>query len=118
MTTGRYLRLLRRCMWGGRPELDRLCEWAQIRKNLRVCKIFVRNSGAGNGCANFMDAWKKCVRSAGKTVSIKFLVLGGGGYFGFWGGGGSADFIFMGARIFLIKGVSVEKGPFFHSEGY
>ena len=34
-------------------------------------------------------------------MSIKFLVLGGGGYFGFWGGGGSADFIFMGARIFL-----------------
>ena len=27
-----------------------------------------------------MDAWKKCVRSAGKThFSIKFLVLGGGG---------------------------------------
>ena len=28
----------------------------------------------------------------------------GGGYFGFWGGGGSADFNFMGARIFLKKG--------------
>ena len=27
---------------------------------------------------------------------------GGGGYFGF-GGGGSADFIFMGAGIFLIR---------------
>ena len=35
-----------------------------------------------------------------KPVSIKFLVLGGGGIFGF-GGGGSADFIFMGAGIFL-----------------
>ena len=33
-------------------------------------------------------------------MSIKFLVLRGRGYFGF-GGGGSADFIFMGARIFL-----------------
>ena len=36
-------------------------------------------------------------------MSIKFLVLGGGGVF--WvlgrGGGGSADSIFMGARIFL-----------------
>ena len=32
-------------------------------------------------------------------MSIKFLVLGGG-YFGL--GGGSADFIFMGAVIFLI----------------
>ena len=34
-------------------------------------------------------------------MSIKFLVLGGGGILGFGGGGGSADFIFMGARIFL-----------------
>ena len=34
-------------------------------------------------------------------MSIKFLVSGGGGYFGFLGGGGSADFIFMGAGIFL-----------------
>ena len=33
-------------------------------------------------------------------MSIKFLLLGGGGgMLGF--GGGSADFIFMGARIFL-----------------
>ena len=29
-----------------------------FQKNPRVRKIFVRNSGAGNGCANFMDAWK------------------------------------------------------------
>ena len=28
-------------------------------------------------------------------------VFWGGGYFGFGGGGGSADFIFMGAGIFL-----------------
>ena len=66
--------------------------------NPRVRKISVRNSGAGNGCANFMDAWKKSVRSAGKAMSIIFLVLGEGGILGF--GGGSADFIFMGARIF------------------
>ena len=53
-----------------------------------------------------MDAWKKKnVRSAGKAMSIKFLVLGGGGGIsGFGrGGGGSPDFIFMGARIFLIR---------------
>ena len=36
-------------------------------------------------------------------MSIKFLVLGGGGNLGFFGGG-SADFIFMGARIFLSNG--------------
>ena len=34
------------------------------------------------------------------SMSIKFLVLGGGGEFWF-GGGGSADFIFMGAGILL-----------------
>ena len=75
-------------------------ELSKIQKNPRVRKISVRNSGAGNGCAKFMDAWKKSVLSAGKTMSIKFLVLGGV----FWvlgGRGGSADFIFMGARIFL-----------------
>ena len=72
------------------------------QKNPRVRNIFVRNSGAGNGCANF-NLWtpEKCVRSARKTMSIKFLVLGGGGYFGFFFGGGSADVIFVGARIFL-----------------
>ena len=34
-------------------------------------------------------------------MSMKFLVLGGG-ILGFGGGGGSADFIVMGARFFLI----------------
>ena len=34
-------------------------------------------------------------------MSIKFLVLGGGVFWVFCGGG--ADFIFMGARIFLIQ---------------
>ena len=35
-------------------------------------------------------------------MSIKFLVLGGGVFWVFFGGG-SADFIFMGARIFLTQ---------------
>ena len=30
----------------------------QFQKNPRVRKMFVGNSGAENGCANFMDAWK------------------------------------------------------------
>ena len=72
----------------------------QFQKNPRVRKICVRNSGAGNGCANFMDAWKKCVRSGGKDMSIKFLVLGGGGYFGF-GGGGRCRFYFYEREDFL-----------------
>ena len=36
-------------------------------------------------------------------MPIKFLLLWGGGGWGFFeGGGGSADFVFMGAGIFLI----------------
>ena len=31
------------------------------QKNPRVRKICVRNSGAGNGCANFMGAWKNAL---------------------------------------------------------
>ena len=38
-----------------------------------------------------------------KTHVHKIPRFGGGGYFGFLGGGG-ADFIFMGARIFLKLG--------------
>ena len=45
----------------------------------------------------FYGHLEKCVLSAVKTVSVKFLLFRGG----FGGGGGSADFIFMGARIFL-----------------
>ena len=44
-----------------------------IRKNPRVRKIFVRNSGAGNGCINFMDAWKNAFFLQEKPMSIKFL---------------------------------------------
>ena len=73
-----------------------------IRKILLVSvKFFVRNSGAGNGCANFMGAWKKCALSAGnKPMSIKFVVLGGGGYFGFFFGGG-VPILFLCARGFF-----------------
>ena len=47
-----------------------------------------------------MDARKKCILSAGKTHVHKIPRFRGGG--GFWVfGGGGADFIFMGARIFL-----------------
>ena len=37
----------------------KLCFVQIFQKNpLSVRKIRVRNSGAGNGCANFMDTWK------------------------------------------------------------
>ena len=54
------------------------------RKNPRVRKIVSRNSGAGNGCANFMGAWKNSFFLQEKPMSMKFLLLGGGGV---WGGG-------------------------------
>ena len=77
---------------------------AKIQKNPRVRKIRVRNSGAGNGSPNFMDTWKKCVLSAGKPVSIKFLVLEGGGILGLGGGGGGkCRFYFYGRADFSEK---------------
>ena len=58
----------------------------EFRKILVSVKMFVRNSGAGNGCANFMGAWKNALFLQEKPMSIKFRVLGEGGYFGFfWG---------------------------------
>ena len=79
-----------------------------FRKILVSAKLFVRNSGAGNGCGNFMDAWKNAFFLQEKPMSIEFLVLGGGGGGVFWvffWGGGSADFTFMGARNFLSLGI-------------
>ena len=71
------------------------------KKKPRVREIRVRNSGAGNGCANFMDTWKKCLLSAGKPMSITFLVLGEGGVFWVWGGGGGkCRFYFYGRSDF------------------
>ena len=69
------------------------------KKKPRVIKLFARNSGAGNGCANFTGAWKIAFfLQENPPCPQKFLVLGGG-VFGV-GVGGSADFIFMGARTF------------------
>ena len=72
------------------------------QKNSRVRKIFVRNSGAGNGCANFMDAWKNASVLQEKFMSIKFLVLGGGSILGF-GGRGKCRFYSDGREDFSEK---------------
>ena len=48
-----------------------------------------------------MDAWKNCVLSAGKPMSIKFCVLGGGVFGG--GGGGKCRFYFYGRADFSDK---------------
>ena len=65
------------------------------QKNPRVRKIRVRNSGAGNGCANFMDTWKNAFFLQEKPKSVKFPFLGGV----FWGGGG-CRFYFYGRADF------------------
>ena len=65
--------------------------------------MFARNSGAGNGCANFMGAWKMRSFCRKKNHVHKFPPLGGGILFFLGGGGGGREcrFYFMGARIFL-----------------
>ena len=87
--------------WDMEPGFWMRVSSALVQRNPRVRKIRVCNSGPGNGSPNFMDTWKKCVLSAGKPVSIKFLVLAGGGYFGFWGGGGGVPILFLWARGFF-----------------
>ena len=78
---------------------------AKSLKKSQVRSFPARNSGARNGRANSMGAWDFLVLSPGSPpMPIKFLVfLGRGVGFFLEGGGGSANFIFMGAGIFLTK---------------
>ena len=65
---------------------------------------FARNSGAGMAAPMLWVPGKIAFFLQENLHAHKFLVLGGGyfGLFGLFGGGGaSAAFIFMGARIFL-----------------
>ena len=77
-----------------------------FRKALVSVIVWARNSGAGNGCANFVGTcFFFFFRSFCKQTSmpIKFLVfLGGGGYFFFFflGGGGEVPILFLWARGF------------------
>ena len=85
-----------------RHQSDPSTRQKKLRKILVSVKIFARDSGAGNGCANLMGAWRKCVLSAGKIHADKIPRFRGGRYFGFWGGGGgSADFLILWARGFF-----------------
>ena len=55
-----------------------LC-FVEFQKKPDVRNFSARNSGAGNGRANFMGAWDFGVLSAGKSrMPMKFLLLGGG----------------------------------------
>ena len=64
--------------------------------------MFVRNSGAGNGCVNFMDAWKNAFFLQEKKTQVhKIPRFRGGGYFGFWWGEGGVPILFLWARGFF-----------------
>ena len=73
-----------------------LCENELVRKILLVSVKFVSAILGPEMGAPILWTPGKCVLSAGKTMSVNSPFLGG-----VLGGGGSADFIFMGARIFL-----------------
>ena len=80
--------------------------FADFQKNPRVRKISVRNSGARDGCANVWTPGK--MRPFCRKSHVhKIPRFRGGGVFWVWGGGGSADFIFMGAGIFLRLGFAL-----------
>ena len=69
--------------------------------SLMFVKLFACNSGAGNGCANFMGTWNFCILSAGKPPCHKIPRFRGGGYgFSLWGGGGGVAILFLCARDF------------------
>ena len=87
----------------------------QSRKILQSEKAHVhyfsaRNSGAENGCANFMGAWHFLVLFAWKTpMPIKFLIFGGGGgSWVFWRGGVEVPILFLWAwGFFYLKWPSI-----------
>ena len=86
-------------------------ERKSFRKILVSIKMFCPRFWGRKWLRQFYGHLEKCVLSAGKSMSIKFLVLGGGGILGL--GGGSADSIFMGAGIFLSLGCSLAKRTVF-----
>ena len=62
------------------PLYPKLLPFLPLNQKRDVHKISGRNSGAGNGRADFMGAWHFLVLSAGKPpMPIQILLLGGGG---------------------------------------
>ena len=69
-------------------------------KNPRVRKMFCPQFWGRKWLCQFYGRLEKCALFLQeKPMSIKFLVLGGGGYFGFWGGG-KCRFYFYGREDF------------------
>ena len=67
-------------------------------KILVSVKFSARNSGAGNGCVNFMGPWQKCALSAGKTHVHKIPRFGGRGFWSIGGEGVPILFLFKGEK--------------------
>ena len=82
----------------GSTKLDR----PYFRKILVSVKFLSATLGPEMGASILWTPGKKRSFCRKKPMSIEFLVLGGG-ILGLGGGGGSADFIFMGARIFRFS---------------
>ena len=59
---------------------------SNLQKNPRVHKIFVCNSGAGNGRANFTGTWHYCFLLQENLHVHKIPRLRGGEFGFFWGG--------------------------------
>ena len=76
----------------------------EITKKPRVRKIFCTQFWGRKWLREFYGRLE-CLRSFCRNTSmpINFLLLGGRVYWVLGGGGGSADFIFMGAGIFWTK---------------
>ena len=78
-----------------------------FQKTPHACSFSARNSGARNGCANFVGAWHCWVLSAGEPPSpSNSSFLGGWG----WKGGGTANFIFNnnGRGFFFPKWLRIQ----------
>ena len=88
-------------LWKSLPHLSGPL-WGRVQKNpFSVRKILVSAIlGPEMAAPIFYGHLEKCVLSAGKPVSIKFLVSGGGGILGLGGGGGGRRFYFYGRADF------------------
>ena len=89
-------------VWFAGATPDQLHTKKKNQKNPRVRKMFVWNSGAGNGCANFVGGWKNAFFLQEKPHVHKFPALGEGGIWVFFlgGGGGECRFYFYGREDF------------------
>ena len=72
---------------------------SRFRKILLSVKFIVRNSGAGDGCPNFMDTWKNAIFLQEKTHVHKSPPFRGGVFWVFFLGG-ECRFYFYGREDF------------------